>query len=88
MLRITACTPAPDAATLKLEGKLLGPWVAELRQACAATTVAPAQLSLDLSAVSYADSAGVSLLCALRRQGVRLAPCSGFLAALLPEECP
>lgn len=86
MLRITVSPPHHPAPTLKLEGKLLGPWVDELQQACAATAVSLQQVSLDLSAVSYVDGAGVALLRDLQRRGVRLASYSGFIAELLHRE--
>ena len=86
MLRITACPPQHPTPTLKLEGKLLGPWVDELQQACATTAAPLCQVCLDLSAVSYVDGAGVALLRDLQRRGVRLTSCSGFIAELLHRE--
>lgn len=87
MLRITTVPTNPATPLLKLEGKLMGPWVEELQQVCTATS-APPPLCLDLSAVSYVDSAGVALLRGLSRQGVRLVSCSGFIAELLHRESP
>jgi hypothetical protein len=82
MLRVTEVNGAESARTLKLEGKLLEPWVGELLRACA-----PAgRLSLDLSAVTFVDGAGVELLQTLLRRGVRVIACSGFVAELLHVE--
>lgn len=80
MLRITPVQPA----TYRLEGRLVGPWVDELRATC--RSLPPSALRLDLSAVSYVDETGVSLLDELRRLGVDLSPCSPFVTALLTTE--
>jgi hypothetical protein len=81
MLRITLLTgPGP---TLKLEGTLAGPWVGELRTACPA---AVGRLRLDLTAVRFADEAGVRLLRDLLAAGAELVGQSGLLAALLRPE--
>jgi ABC-type transporter Mla MlaB component len=82
MLRITRLSDVP--VTLKLEGKLMGPWVRELRAACA--DVPGRGVRLDLAAVSYADAAGVLLLRDLLGRGAMLAGCSGLVAELLHAE--
>jgi len=69
--------------TLKLEGKLLGPWVDELIRACEEPRTPPSCLRLDLSAVTFIDSAGAKLLDDLIRQGARVVGCSGFIAEML-----
>jgi len=69
--------------TLKLEGKLLGPWVDELIRACEEPQTPPSCLRLDLSAVTFIDSAGAKLLDDLIRQGARVVGCSGFIAEML-----
>ncbi len=83
MLRITRIEHPGAGPILKLEGKLLEPWVDELRQACFAAGPLAARPGLDLSAVSYADAAGIALLRALRDQQVRIVACSGYVAELL-----
>jgi hypothetical protein len=82
MLRITRLAGPEPAPTLKLEGKLVGPWVGALREAC----VPGEGLRLDLAAVTFADAAGVELLRELLARGVTLAACSGLVAGLLHEE--
>jgi len=72
--------------TLKLEGKLLGPWVDELIRACEEPQTPPSCLRLDLSAVTFIDSAGAKLLDDLIRQGARVVGCSGFIAEMLKEK--
>ena len=85
MLKITwSDLDASDSIrTLKLEGKLLGPWVDELSRACEALETPPSGLRLNLSAVTFIDSVGVKLLDDLIRQGRTIAGCSGFIAELL-----
>jgi RNA polymerase sigma-70 factor (ECF subfamily) len=65
---------------LRLEGRLAGPWVEELRAACA--SVAGGTPALDLDAVDFADAAGVAFLAPLARRG-HVRRCSGFVRALL-----
>jgi ABC-type transporter Mla MlaB component len=70
MLRITV-HDEPDKVRLKLEGNLVGPWVAELEEAwrAAQLTLAGRALSLDVTAVGHVDSAGKYLLALLRGRG-------------------
>jgi hypothetical protein len=77
MLRISRL-PGPAPVTLKLEGKLMGPWVDALREACAGDPV-----RLDLSAVAFVDSEGLALLHELLTGQVTLAACSSLVAELL-----
>ena len=74
VLRIEEINPA----TIRLEGKLLEPWVEAVRQAALRRDV-----SLDLSAVTFADDAGVRLLRELVDGGANVVSCSNFIAALL-----
>jgi ABC-type transporter Mla MlaB component len=73
MLRITV-HDGPDHISLKLEGALAGPWVAELEDSWRATrqTLEGRALRLDLTAVHRVDRAGGYLLALLRRSGVQL----------------
>jgi ABC-type transporter Mla MlaB component len=70
---------------LKLEGKLLGPWVIELSRACEELRVPPNALCLDLTAVTYIDLAGLGLIRDLIRHGVMLSGCSSYIEELLSE---
>jgi ABC-type transporter Mla MlaB component len=88
MLRITSVHDFRGPG-LKLEGKLLEPWIDELRTACAAELAKQAaRPRLDLTAVSFVDAAGAALLEELRRTGFDLAECSGYVAAILRSEKP
>ncbi len=83
MLRITRIDgPTP---TLRLEGKLVGPWVAEVRDSCTASG-ANLGVSLDLFAVTFVDAAGARMLRELLGGGVAIAACSGYVAELLHGE--
>jgi hypothetical protein len=82
MLRITQSNARGGEAMVKLEGKLLEPWVDEVRRLfLAAAGNSPRRL--DLSTLTFADAAGTELLRQLLREGVAIESCSAFVAALL-----
>ena len=86
MLRITVVESNARAVTLRVEGRIAGPWVEELRTTCNMhTDPDPIQLSLELEDVSFADAAGISCLKELREQGVGLCQVSPFLRELFQE---
>jgi ABC-type transporter Mla MlaB component len=85
MLRITRTDDDAGRTLLKLEGKLLAAWTAEL------TAQAPrsaGRLELDLSAVTFVDDAGRAVLLDLISRGATLSGCSGYLSELLHVEKP
>jgi ABC-type transporter Mla MlaB component len=86
MLRITHTNGDDLISTLRIEGKLLGPWVTELARSCDELPCSPDRLRLDLSAVSFVDGPGVALLRDLLGRGATLAACSGLVAELLHGE--
>jgi ABC-type transporter Mla MlaB component len=88
MLRIVTQSADPSGMLLKLEGKLLEPWVEELERSINSSLGRPSGLRLDLSALLFADTAGVQVLSRLIRGGATLVACSGFIAALLHVEQP
>jgi anti-anti-sigma regulatory factor len=79
MLRITTT----ERNTLKLEGRVVGPWVAELRRAVAEQCAISARVVLDLAEVTYADAEGTRLLRELRLLPADLRNPSPFVAELL-----
>jgi hypothetical protein len=83
MLRITRITGTHPNPTLKLEGKLLRPWVDEVRKACIADTDPSGRPSLDLSALTFVDAAGAALLWELIGKGIEVVACSTCIAELL-----
>ena len=86
MLRITHARDHDSVSTLRLEGKVLGPWVTELARSCNELPCPPNRLRLDLSAVTFVDRPGVALLRDLLARGATLAACSGLVAELLHVE--
>jgi hypothetical protein len=86
MLRITVVESSKIAVTLRVEGRITGPWVEELRSACNVHTFPEdVQLSLELVDISFADAPGIALLRELRNQGVGLIRPTPFLAEQLTE---
>lgn len=72
MLRITF-QEDPEGTTVKLEGKLSGPWVEELERSwteCSAD--ASKQVTVNLSDVTYIDPEGKRLLARMMGKGVFL----------------
>ena len=63
MLRISSVEAASPVVVLRLEGRVIGPWVAELGRACETILGRPdARLTLDLSGVTFLDPDGVALV--------------------------
>jgi anti-anti-sigma regulatory factor len=83
MLMITRIEEENTIRTLKLQGKLRGPWVDELRAVCVAAASPSVLLRLDLAAVTFVDAAGVDCLRELMKEGIPVVASSGFVAALL-----
>jgi anti-anti-sigma regulatory factor len=79
MLRISQIESAQRSVTLRLEGRLVGPWVKELERACEMLVMDGRKITLDLEAVEFIDRNGVALLAALTGKGVSLTECSSFL---------
>jgi hypothetical protein len=86
MLRVTVVESSRSAVTLRVEGRIAGPSVEELRRACDVHNVADeVQLSLELADVSFADVAGIGLLKELRSRGVGLLRTNPFMAEQLKD---
>jgi hypothetical protein len=84
MLRVTVVESSRSAVTLRVEGRIAGSSVEELRRACDVHTFADeVQLYLELADVSFADAAGIVLLKELRRRGVCLMRASTFMTEQL-----
>src|SRR3974390_2794781 len=73
MLLITI-EESPKSVTLRLEGKLIGPWVEEVEQCWRKVfaTLGCRTVLVDLSAVDLVDPAGRSLLARMREAGFRM----------------
>lgn len=83
MLRITAVTTTAQQACLRLEGRLVGPWVAEVETAIRQSTSSMTDIVLDLGGVRFVDEVGIVLLQTLRTQGVTLRRATPFVEELL-----
>jgi ABC-type transporter Mla MlaB component len=83
MLRITRMVGNDSVDTLKLEGKLQGPWVLEANDAHALAASEASRTCLDLSGLTFADAEGADLLRELIRSGAHVVGCSSYIAELL-----
>jgi anti-anti-sigma regulatory factor len=83
MLKIVSLGKGHGATTLVLEGKLVGPWVDELRHSCEEALGATAQLTLDLRTVTFIDRDGIELLRKLADGRTQVTNCSPFVAEQL-----
>ena len=84
MLRITVVESSSEAIRLRVEGRVTGRWVEELRRSCDLHALSDGiPLILDLADVSFVDSAGVELLKELRARCVTLLSPSPFVAEQL-----
>lgn len=79
MLKISQTETRGHSITLKLEGRVVGPWVEELRRICEPILAGNHALELDLAEVSYADSEGVATLTSLKSRRVKLKNGSPFI---------
>ena len=85
MLRISIVESSPEASTLRLEGRVIGPWVDELSRLCASLLKERASVTLDLSGVSFVDGDGLDLFRELRTHRVVLQNCSPLVNEQLKE---
>ncbi len=83
MLRIHIDETVREVATISVEGRVIGPWVETLRQACEAILANGTGLVLDLSDVAFVGREGIELLRSLRNRQVVLRNCSLFVGEQL-----
>jgi ABC-type transporter Mla MlaB component len=86
MVRISEIEVTGDAATLRLEGRVLKALVDDVKSACEEHLSKGYRLTLDLGDLSFADRDGIALLRELMQRGVALANCSPFLNQELKQE--
>ena len=79
MLKISKAGTAKQFVILKLEGRVVGPWVEELRQVCKTLLSEGRSLKLDLADVTFADANGVAMLIDFKSRGISLRNCSPFV---------
>ena len=85
MLRITRVVNN-GTTTVRLEGKLLAPWVEPLCAECAEVVAAAGRSVIDLSAVTFLDDAGALAVRGLIAEGHEVVGCRGFVKELLGAE--
>ena len=85
MLRITRVEGGDGGRemTLKLEGRLVGPWVEELRAEGRRALLDSEYAVLDLAGVGHADADGIAALGELESQGAALVGAGAYIAELL-----
>ena len=84
MLRISL-EHDPGTLSLILEGRLVGPWVDELRRISAEHISRSEQLIIDLNGLTAMDARGQGLLDELRQEGATLR-CSDVMNQYLVEQ--
>ena len=86
MLRITV-HDSPAALRFQLEGKLIGPWVAELRQSwlTAKSVQNDRQIIVDLADVGFIDESGKELLRELSQSGAKFIACQPLTRAIVDQ---
>jgi ABC-type transporter Mla MlaB component len=85
VLKISIINDSDQAVELQLEGKLIGPWVEELRRLSDEALSQQKNVSLDLEKVWFVDSRGVTLLNDLAKRQVSELNCSQFVSQQLKE---
>ena len=85
MLRISIISDSDQLIAYHLEGRLVGPWVDELRRIGDDALAQKKTLTLDLEGVRFADHQGIFLLQELSRRQVSQINCSQFLIQQMKE---
>ncbi len=86
MLKISQVETANHSVTLKLEGRVVGPWVGEMQKVCELVLVEERALILDLADVLFVDASGISALSSLKSRGVSVMACSPFVEEQLKNQ--
>lgn len=86
MLKVTCVAEDGKTMTLKLEGRIVGQWVKELREACEVCLAKGSALILDLSDVSFVDDQGIQALKTMLGDRVQWVGCSSFISTLLQRD--
>jgi RNA polymerase sigma-70 factor, ECF subfamily len=88
MIRITVVPRDHGATRVIVEGRITKVSSIELAGVCDQHLAGGDNLELDLSAVTFADSDGVTLVRDLVRQGCVLGECAGLVRALVSDDSP
>jgi anti-anti-sigma regulatory factor len=86
MLRITVQRRARET-TMKLEGRLAGPWVEELNRTweSLAPSLESKKVCVDLCEVTFVDAKGKQVLTAIRKGGARFLADTAMTKSLVEE---
>lgn len=79
MLKISEDRQDQQAILLRLEGRIIGPWVNELRDVCESFARDGVKITLDLEEVVFADDGAVALLTGLQNRGITLIRLTPFV---------
>lgn len=79
MLKISETETANHSISLKLEGRVAGPWADELHRVCETRLAEGWTLKLDLAEVTFVDAYGAAILSSLKTRGVVVTNCSRFV---------
>jgi hypothetical protein len=88
MFRISVSPIRNGLATIRFEGRLVGPWVSEASDFCERLLNELSALKLDLADLSYLDRNGAMLLVHLKTRGVSLVNSSPFVEEQLKSLAP
>jgi RNA polymerase sigma-70 factor (ECF subfamily) len=83
VLRISVTSDSDISIDFQLEGKLIGPWVEELRQLSNTALLGNKTVTLDLKKLWFTDLEGAGLLCELHQRQVSQINCSQFITQQL-----
>jgi anti-anti-sigma regulatory factor len=84
MLRITEVSKDDKAINLRLEGKLIGKWIAELERLCLHYTDEENKIVvLDFSGVTFIERKGLRMLESIKDGQIKIVNCSPFIDSLL-----
>ncbi len=88
MLKITPTAAPAEAVALRVEGRVIGAWVEELRRSCLRALDQHGRLTLDLTDVSFIDADGLALFRSLADHQVVVVNCSPFVTEQLRGGAP
>lgn len=83
MLKISENGSRDGKATIRLEGKVIGPWVVEVRRVCEALLASGREVVIDLAEVSFADREAIAVFKELTARRVTLVNCSPLMTEML-----
>ena len=86
MFKVTCVAEDQDSVTLKVEGRIVGPWVGELQKECDQCLAKRGKLILDITGVTFVDDEGIKVLKSKLGDTVQLTGPSLFISELLKGE--